>query len=171
MVCEISGALDRRHNAVRDWLAKWLARWTQRPCLTEQFVPAWDRPHPTTSVMERARLDVEFVDGHGRTRWVDVTVVDAATVTEDVERRRARLDGAAAAHAEDGKRIRYPGTNLVPFAIEALGRPGASAQALLRAWAPSDLAERSLELSSAWQELSVIIQTANAELLLSAERP
>ncbi len=91
------------------------------------------------------------------------------TITEDRRRARAARDGAAAAQEADAKRVRYPGPGLWPFVIEALGRPSAEAAALLRALAPQDPAERSAVLSSAWQELSVLLQTENAENLLAAE--
>ena len=76
--------------------------------------------------------------------------------------------GARAARAEDGKRVRYPGADLVPFALEALGRPGRDASRFLRSLAPVDPELRSVALGAAWQSLSVLLQTENAELLLSA---
>ena len=99
---------------------------------------------------------------------MDVTVVSASSVDGGTIRMRAARDGAAAARAEDTKRVRYPGPQLIPFAIEALGRPGACAETLMRTYAPEELSERSAVLGSAWQDLSVIIQTANAELILAA---
>ena len=75
---------------------------------------------------------------------------------------------AAAARAADGKRVRYPGPDLVPVALEALGRPGRDAVTFMRSLAPSDPETRSVVLGAAWQTLSVVLQTGNAELLLSA---
>ena len=72
--------------------------------------------------------------------------------------------------AEDGKRLRYPGPNLVPFVVEVLGRPGQDAILLFRLFAPMGSEERSKVLGAAWQTLSVIVQTAHAEQLLSALR-
>ena len=57
---------------------------------------------------------------------------------------------------------------LVPFAVEALGRPGRAAVFFLRSVAPADPEQRSAVLGSAWQSLSVLLQTENAELLLSS---
>ena len=56
----------------------------------------------------------------------------------------------------------------MPFAVEALGRPGEDAVQLLRSVAPPEPSERSRVLGAAWQELSVALQMANAELLLAA---
>ena len=64
--------------------------------------------------------------------------------------------------------MRYPGPDLVPFAVEALGRPGRDAVAFLRSLAPPDPETRSVVLGAAWQALSVALQVGNAELLLSA---
>ena len=84
------------------------------------------------------------------------------------QRTRAARNGVAAAEAEDSKRLRYPGPNLVPFVVELLGRPGEDAISVLRSFAPSDPAERSTVLGHAWQTLSVLIQNAHAEQLMSA---
>ena len=134
----------------------------------EQFVPAWDRLEADGSFV-RARLDVVFQDTNARTTYADVAIVAAFTVCLSTRRARAARNGAAAATAEDGKRLRYPGPSLVPFVVELLGRPGDDATSLLRSFAPGDPLERSCVLGAAWQTLSVLIQTAHAEQLLSAE--
>ena len=77
-------------------------------------------------------------------------------------------DGAAASREEDVKRARYPGPLLRPFVVEAHGRPGETAMSFLRDFAPSDPEVRSKVLADAWQSLSVVLQTANAEIALSA---
>ena len=58
---------------------------------------------------------------------------------------------------------------LVPFVVEALGRPGPQAMQLLRAMAPQDPTVRGLELTRAWAELSTLIQVRRANLLLASE--
>jgi len=135
--------------------------------MIEQHVPAWDRVGQGGGV-EAARLDVAYINAAGVRSFLDVTIVDAQSVTPMVQTRRANQAGAAARRAEDVKRAKYPGPALVPFAIEALGRAGDSAANLLRAMAPTDPKERSEVLGDAWQSLSVIVQMRNAELLLSA---
>ena len=42
-VCKTGGGVVRRHDSIRDWLAKWIRDVTGRATLTEQFVPRWDR--------------------------------------------------------------------------------------------------------------------------------
>ena len=136
----------------------------------EQYVPKWDRVvrTPGGDRVERARLDAVFNNCHGQRVYIDVVVAAAATTNPEMARSRAARDGAAAARAADAKRVRHPGPDLVPFAVEALGRPGRDAAALLRSLAPADPELRSAVLGAAWQSLSVLLQTENAELLLSA---
>ena len=119
----------RKHNRIRDWLAKLIAEWTNRPTKTQQVVPKWtrevrDATAPGGKMVAETRLDVAYLDKNRRRAYVDVSVTDAATV--DLERltRRARTDGAAAAAQEDVKRLRYPGAELIPFVLESLERPG-----------------------------------------------
>ena len=118
--------------------------------------------------IERARLDVAFNNHHGQRVYLDAVITTAATTNPETARSRAARDGAAAARSEDGKRLRYPGPDLVPFALEALGRPGRDAARFLRSLAPLDPERRSATLGATWQSLSVLLQTENAELLLSA---
>ena len=187
-VCVVGGGVVQGHNAIRDWLAEWLERFTGRATSTEAFVSEWDREprlDPATGQPEvdesgnpkvrRAKLDVAFFDGEGRRAFVDVVVTSAATSCAVNRAKRAGTDGAAAADAVRAKRSKYPaakspGTPLVPFAVEALGRLSPEAQGLLNAVAPADKQVRSQVLRSAKQTLSVLVQTRLAELLLSAER-
>ena len=168
--CEVGGGVNHRHNRVRDWLASWISSCTGQHVLTEQFVPKWDRVvrRGGEQIIERARLDVVFNDRHGRRAYVDVCIPTAATTCPELARARAARAGAAASRAEDQKRVRYNGPDLIPFAVEALGRPGSSTLALLRSLAPEEPSERSQVLGAAWQTLSVIIQLENAELLMAA---
>jgi hypothetical protein len=143
---------------------------TGQTALTEQLVPKWDRVVRAqgTAAIEHARLDVVFNNHRGQLMYLDVVVPTAGTTNPETARSRADRDGAAAARAADGKRVRYPGPDLVPFALEALGRPGRDAVTFMRSLAPSDPETRSVVLGAAWQTLSVVLQTGNAELLLSA---
>ena len=58
---------------------------------------------------------------------------------------------------------------MVPFVVEARGRPGACAVQLLRAMAPQDPATRGTELRRAWAELSTLVQIRRANLQIAAE--
>ena len=120
--------------------------------------------------VERAKLDVAFLDGEGRRAYADVAVTTSAANLA----KRASTDGAAAAVMVRTKRFKYPAakspaTPTVPFVVEALGRLSPEAQGLLAAVAPADKKVRSQVLRTAKQTLSVLVQTGLAELLLSAE--
>ena len=166
--------MDGRHNTLRDWLGSpdgsrgLIPEATGRRAQTEQLVPHWDRADVETGEVDHARVDVATADTWWRRIYLDITIADAATVNPEQRRRRAHHDGAAAARAEDTKRLRYPGPALVPFALEALGCPGESAVAFLRSLAPTEPRARAKWLGSAWQTLSVLLQTGNAQLLLTA---
>ena len=130
----------------------------------------------STAVLSSTRSVVQRwgpLRAHGAAQRLSIrfgtpVIVAASTICLASRRSRAARDGAAAAMAEDGKRLRYPGPNLAPFVVEFLGRPGEDAKSLLRSFAPSDPVERAHVLGSAWQTLSVLIQAAHAEQLLSA---
>ena len=187
--CNVGGGVDDGHNAIRDWLAKLLERWSGRPTLTEQWVPAWDEAVPVknedgTPVLEadgrpvmefeRARLDVQFYDRTGQLQYVDVMVASVQSVNAARVRRFAAKPGVAADLGEQEKRRRYraarnPHAAMVPFVVEALGRPGPSAVQLLRAMAPQDPTTRGTELRRAYAELSTLVQIRRANLLIAAE--
>ena len=58
---------------------------------------------------------------------------------------------------------------MVPLAFESGGRPADTTLAFVRGWgAASEGAERSEIVRYAWQQLSILLQTGNAELILSA---
>ena len=103
-----------------------------------------------------------------------VHVVPAQSVNPERVRAFAAKPGSAAEAGERDKRRRYkpernPRAALVPFVVEALGRPGPQAMQLLRAMAPQDPTVRGLELTCAWAELSTLIQVRRANLLLASE--
>ena len=165
--CKIGGGVGRRHDNIRDWLAKWITEITGRSTLTEQFVPQWDRTNRGGDLV-RARLDVCFNDPQGRRVYLDVAVTDPATSCVHERRQRAARNGAAAAREEDSKRLRYPGPDLTPFVLESFGRLGPSADAFLRSVVPKDADNRAVLLGQARQTLAVLVQMSTAELILSA---
>lgn len=121
-----------------------------------------------------AKLDVGGLLGSQRT-WIDVGFTCARTTVADERYYRAANDGYAAAQYVATKRRRYPVVKnpsepLVPFIIEAFGRPSIEATAFLRSVAPTNLAERTQVLSAAWQTISCLTQMRLAELYLSAEQ-
>ena len=161
-----------RHNALRDFTASFHPNVTGYVANTEQRVTAWDRVNPRTGLLEEARLDVATrVVGSGRTVFVDANVTCAHSGYEPRQRARAGKDGVAAADSVRQKRLRYPpsGGELIPLVFEAGGRPAEETVAFVRHWvADMDDAERSKVIRHAWQQYSCILQSGNAEMILSA---
>ena len=140
--------------------------------VTEQRVTAWDRVNPRNGLLEEARLDVATRDAaSGRKIFVDARVPCAHSGYEPRQRARAGRDGVAAVDAVRGKRRRYPpsGGELVPLVFEAGGRPAEETVAFVRSWGlEMDAAERSKVIRYAWQQYSTVLQSGNAEMILSA---
>ena len=138
----------------------------------EQRVTAWDRVNPRTGLIEEARLDVATRDAaSGRKIFVDACVTCAHSGYEPRQRARAGRDGVAAADAVRGKRRRYPpsGGELVPLVFEAGGRPAEETVAYVRSLGLGlEDAERSRAIRYAWQQYSSVLQSGNAEMILSA---
>ena len=88
--------------------------------------------------------------------WIDVAVVSPSSSCPRALRQRARRDGAAARDEEGIKRRRY-GRRVSPFVIEAGGRPGWAARAVLMRFAAED-ASMSQEIGAAWQAVSAAAQ-------------
>ena len=161
-----------RHDGVRDFCAGYHKRVTGLVAVKEQRVVAWDRVNPRTGVVEEARLDVATRDPtSGLPIFIDATITCAHSGSQPRQQARANKDGLAAANAADDKRDRYPpaGGDLVPLAFEAAGRPGDETIKFVRSWGHGlDAGERSEVIRYAWQQFSVILQTGNAEMILSA---
>ena len=171
-LCEFGRARSARHDGLRDFAAGYHQRTTGLVAQTEQRVVAWDRVNPRTGLLEEARLDVATRDAlTGRLLFVDVTVTCAYSGYEPRQRARARKDGLAVVTAVNGKRRRYPpsGGELIPMAWEDGGRPAEETVTYVRSWAHSfPPGERSEVIRYAWQQLSCLLQTGNAEMILSA---
>ena len=161
-----------RHNGIRDFCAGYHNRVTGLVAIKEQRVVAWDRVNPRTGRLEEARLDVATRDAtSGRPIYVDAVITCAHSGSEPREQARSNKDGLAASNAADEKRDRYPpaGGDLVPLAFEAAGRPGEETVKFVRSWGLGlDGGERSGVIRFAWQQFSTILQTGNAEMILSA---
>ena len=165
-VCNSGGGILRRHDRIRDWLAKWIGKMLGQEVPTEQYVGKWDRWKRDARgqlVLERARLDIVF-QGRAGPVYVDIAVVEAGAGAASTLRERSVQDGLAAAREEDDKRRRYPGPDLVPFVVEAGGRLGESAQSLIRSVAPRDPVDRGQEIAAAKRTLSALLQLGNSEV-------
>ena len=103
--------------------------------------------------------------------FVDTMVTCAHSGSQPRQQARASNNGVAAADAVRGKRLRYPpsGGELVPLVFEAGGGPAEETVAFVRSWAAElSGAERSNIIRFAWQQYSSVLQSGNAEMILSA---
>ena len=124
--------------------------------------------------MVKARLDGGFHYPKGGLGFFDVVIPDATTTDASVISVRAHNEGSAAHEAVLFKTNKYspekyPGATLVPFAVEALGRPSDPALQLFRDLAPTEASERAAVLKDAHYRLSTLIAMRQAELQMSAE--
>ena len=103
--CESGGGLLRRHNALRDLLAKLLADDLGAVVAIEQRVPQLDRTTRQGRV-EEAILDI-IANIDGQSWLIDVSVVSPQSLDRQLVRGAARQDGFMAAHREDDERNRY----------------------------------------------------------------
>ena len=107
----------------------------------------------------------------GNKIFVDAMVTCAHCGYEPRQRARAGKDGVAAADAVRAKRRRYPpsGGELVPLVFEAGGRPAEETVAYVRSLGHGlDGAKRTNLLRFVWQQYSTVLQSGNAEMVLSA---
>ena len=170
--CEVGPTREARHDGMRDFTVEFHPKVSGHVAAKEQRVTAWDRVNPRTGLLEEARLDVATRDAaSGRKIFVDACVTCAHCGYEPRQRARAGKDGVAAADAVRGKRRRYPpsGGELVPLVFEAGGRPADETVAFVRSWGVDlPVAERSEVIRFAWQQYSSVLQSGNAEMILSA---
>ena len=126
LTCETGPARTRRHNCIRDWVAKTLTACSDFSASTEQHVPQWGRLNPRTGEIERAILDVATRNGAGRLMFIGVRVTCELTSNADRLRSHAHKTGSAARDAVNEKRRRYPDTeipaaSLVPSCLNVEG--------------------------------------------------
>ena len=170
--CQVGPTRVARHDGLRDFTASFHPKVTGYAAASEQRVVAWDRINPRTHLLEEARLDVCTRDAAtGRTVYVDTMVTCAHSGYAPRQQARAGRDGVAAADGVRTKRRRYPphGGELVPLVFEAGGRPAEETVAWVRSWGlEMDDADRSKVIRYAWQQYSNVLQSGNAEMILSA---
>ena len=127
--------------------------------------------NPRTCLLEEARLDVAARDAaSGRKIFVDASVTCAHSGYAPRQQARAGRDGVAAADGVRSKRRRCPphGGELVPLVFEAGGRPAGDGGVGSLLGLKLDDADRSRFIRYAWQQYSNVLQSGNAEMILSA---
>ena len=112
-LCRLGGWVVKRHNAMRDALAKEIEAVSQFPVHVEQ--------HDETMTDDDRHPDIDFYDVNGRHRWIDVSVVTPWIRSWPSEPQAVRA-GTLAANMEGVKRRKYPHLPLIPAVWEHLGR-------------------------------------------------
>ena len=112
------------------------------------------------------RLDITFVR-EGVPGWIDVATTSVTSSYARARAERARKDGAAARAEKHVKRSRYH-NRAQPFVLEAHGRPGRSAMALVRAFAREAAVGASESAADAWAALSSVSQSGTSWMMMSA---
>ena len=154
--CPKGGYPIRRHDRLVRWLAGWL-----------QDDRADDEVRLEKSIVQDPPGRMDVVVGHGESQvWIDAAIVSALSSSQRTLQARSSKDGHAARTEEQVKRRRY-GTRVSPFVIEAGGRPGNSARAILMTYALPD-SPLSVEVGSAWLAISCIVQAETSLAMLTA---
>ena len=107
----------------------------------------------------------------GQLLYLDATITRAHSDDAARLQARSRRDGSAAEEAANAKHARYraAGGGLVALAFETGGRAAEETVAFLRGYAlDAELEDPSVGLGRLWQELSLLVQTGNAEMVRSA---
>ena len=168
---QLGGGTLQLHTRLAKAVGSLVQLWCLVQPLYEQRVLAWDRPSTRRGeehTVERAILDLEYVGPEGR-RWIDVTVRHPAAGDESAVRAAARKDGSASRRAERQKHQRYPGANLIPFAVETPGRLGAEARAwLLGQVCNLPVEDQTRELMRAYRVISCAVHGNMAQQLRRA---
>ena len=170
--CQCGGGVVKRHTRVIKGVGSLIVRWRHAEPLYEQRVVSWDRPsrsqRPGRDPIERAILDIEYPADDGRL-WLDITVRHPAAGEPSQICTASRRDGEASRRGEREKHIRYPGSRLIPFALETGGRVGGEAQQWLKEQVcelPEDI--QSAELARAYRVVSCALQGQIARQLRKA---
>ena len=104
-------------------------------------------------------------------RGESVRVTCAHSEHQSRQQARSKKDGLAVSNAVDAKHLRYPpsGGELIPIGFEIGGRPGEETISYVRSWGNGyDAGEKTEIIRYGWQQLSTLLQTGNADMVLSA---
>ena len=154
--------MQRRHDAIRDILAKCLEQVGVSNVLLEQTSPAFDDSSFDPAAL---RPDLNYVDFKCRRVHVDVEV---CTMHASRANSSAR-GGALIEHLEGVKRRKYSHLRLLPFVISHLGRFGRSAQTIIKSTCRErDVAVRSKSITQFYQSIACAVQHGNASLIAAA---
>ena len=155
--------VDQRHSALARCLADLVTTHTGATVYIEQTIPGLPRePHPGAQP-ERARMNIVF-NLHGLTYCTDTAVVTPFSSNAGL----ISADSARMAKREEKKKFdRYPRINLVPFVLEATGRPGYHAQKFIKYFF-SDTDHPPTAIRDAWAAIQTTLHSCISKQQLRA---
>ena len=130
MICKSGGGVDQRHSALARCPADLITAHTGTKAYIEQSLP-WLTHTNSNGQTEMARVDV-VVALHGITYYMDTAIVSPFSSSISLMTAASARPGYMAKREEKKKFERYPRINLVPFILEATGRPGYHAQKFIK---------------------------------------
>ena len=160
LLCKLGGHVVRRHNRIRDLLAKLIQDRIDATVHIEQHLPGLqpDDRHPDVDFINyrnvRQYIDVEIVTPHPRALPGDAALHKAGSLIET---------------GESTKRRKYSMVPLLPAVMSHLGRFGTGMQTIIKSVnrQPKD-AERSAAIVEMYQAIGVEVQKANVAQLQAA---
>ena len=159
MGCPIAGGKIAMHDKTRDEIASWANSHCNMNVLKEQWVPKW------STDTERAKLDISVLDPTLGQIYVDVTVVDSITGSEEKP-----MQGLEA--AERKKHDKYRGGGLFVFAIDVRGRWGKEADKFVKLMTKDLSSKERLDANlDLRRRVATTIQCGGAEQIITGARP
>ena len=160
LLCKLGGHVVRRHNRIRDLLAKLIQEQIDATVHVEQHLPGMqpDESHPDIDYIDyrnlRQDLDTEIVTPHPRALPGDAALHRAGSLIET---------------GESTKRRKYHMVSLLPAVMSHLGRFGTGFQSILKSVNRQKKdGERSAAILEMYQSIGAELQRANVAMLEAA---
>jgi hypothetical protein len=183
LTCPKGGHLVKRHDAIKNTLAKIMQNLTGNTPLQEQQLPTppqpasqqdIDREHDIAPLWENQaptayRSDITTYETGAR-QDLDIMITHTWHGLAMRQGRAAKQDGIAAKYAEHYKLHKYRHTTITPFVLEAHGRLGDHARQYIKHLLNSHTTPEtaSTEHTRVFMELSVELQRHNARAVRAA---
>ena len=160
LMCRLGGHVVRRHNMLRDTLARILEGVLETTVHVEQHAP---------EIQEDARRpDISYIDFRCMRQWIDVSVVTPHPRSLPGRAVMTRV-GALCENMEATKRRKYNMLSLYPGVMEHLGHMGQGLCTIIRSvHKHADPFQRARMIDGAYQTLAAALQRANVTLLAAA---
>ena len=157
----------RRHDAIRDCWKLLIATATGLEPQAEQLLPVPAVRASGSQEPETRKADL-VIPTTGAPTYLDCVVTSPLAPSWMRRLNTVHITGAAAAHAERTKHVRYHPNPVTPLALEVFGRHGEEAiQFMQRLKRTADALGNDFNTGEAYQALSLTLQRANAINILT----